>query len=82
MKNKLIIIVLLGILILNIPILSNASIINSTDGTKYIILIDLYARTLTLLDKKTQQEVKVYPIAIGKKSTPSPIGTWQIKVKL
>ena len=81
MKNKLITMVLLIILIINIPQISIASTNTCADGNKYIILIDLYARTLTLLDKETEKEVRVYPIAIGKKSTPSPIGTWQIKSK-
>lgn len=81
MKNKLIIIILLIVFLLNIPKLSTALTLSSLDSNEYIILIDLYDKTLTLLNKRTQQEVKTYPIAIGKKSTPSPIGTWQIKSK-
>ena len=66
MKNRFITIIVLIVLILNISQISMASTSACTDGNKYIILIDLYARTLTLVDKKTQEEVKVYPIAIGK----------------
>ena len=48
---------------------------------KNIIIIDLYSFTLSLIDTSTNETIKTYPIAIGKKSTPSPIGTWQIKSK-
>lgn len=64
--------------------LSNTKAFASTEYTynnNYIIFIDLYSFTLSVLNKDTEEIVKNYPIAIGKKETPSPIGTWQIKSK-
>lgn len=48
------------------------------DKGEYIIFIDINELTLSLLDKNTKKTIKKYPVAIGKKSTPSPIGQWQI----
>ena len=45
---------------------------------KNIIIVDLYSFTLYLIDTNTYETIKSYPVAIGKKETPSPIGTWQI----
>lgn len=44
----------------------------------YIIFIDVNELSLTLVDKHTKKFEKKYPIAIGKKDTPSPIGNWHI----
>lgn len=48
---------------------------------KYIIFIDINDLTLSLLNGDTKETIKKYPIAIGKKDTPSPIGIWQISGK-
>ncbi|KZL92651.1 L,D-transpeptidase family protein [Clostridium magnum] len=45
---------------------------------KYNILVDVSEFDLYLIDKNTNKVVKVYPIAGGKPSTPSPYGTWKI----
>ncbi|MGL4106408.1 L,D-transpeptidase family protein [Clostridium sp. LP20] len=47
----------------------------------YIIFIDVNELTLSLIDKKTKKSEKIYPIAIGKKETPSPLGQWKITSK-
>ncbi|ATD56040.1 L,D-transpeptidase family protein [Clostridium chauvoei] len=48
---------------------------------KYIIYIDVNSFTLSLINNKTKLTEKIYPVAIGKPNTPSPIGTWQITSK-
>lgn len=48
---------------------------------KYNILVDVSVFDLYLIDKDTNKIVKVYPIAGGKPSTPSPYGTWKIVSK-
>ena len=40
------------------------------------ILVDAHALTLTVLVDK--QPFKTFPVAIGKRETPSPIGSWKI----
>jgi len=47
-------------------------------SNSYNILIDLDELKLYLLNKDTNKIVKTYPISGGKRSTPSPIGTWTI----
>lgn len=82
MKNKLIAIILLILIFLIFPLSTlNPSSSSLQNDTKYIIMIDLYSLTLSVMDKETSECVKTYPIAIGKKDTPSPIGVWQIKSK-
>ena len=44
----------------------------------YNILVDLTELKLYLIIKDTNEIVKTYPVAGGKPSTPSPIGTWKI----
>lgn len=51
---------------------------NIQEPTKYIIYIDVNNLTLSLINKSTNEPVKIYPVAIGSLSTPSPIGTWQV----
>lgn len=51
------------------------------ENKDYIIFIDINELSLSLLDKETKTLVKKYPIAIGKKETPSPIGNWRITSK-
>ena len=81
MEKKFITIVLLLLIIFNLPMFSSKALAESTNNTKYIIMIDLYSFSLSVIDKETKECVKTYPIAIGKKNTPSPIGVWQIKSK-
>lgn len=45
----------------------------------YFITINVNKRTLTLY--KNGQVYKVYPVAVGKASTPTPKGTFKIKNK-
>ncbi|WP_411681699.1 L,D-transpeptidase family protein [Clostridium thailandense] len=47
-------------------------------NNKYDILVDLTELKLYLLNADTHEVVKNYPIAGGKESTPSPLGTWII----
>lgn len=49
--------------------------------SKYKILIDTNEFTLYVIDSKTSEVVKRYPVALGKKETPSPIGCWKISSK-
>ena len=51
------------------------------ENKDYIIFIDINELSLSLLDKETKILVKKYPVAIGKKETPSPIGNWRITSK-
>lgn len=54
--------------------------INDTPN-KYIIFIDVNDLTLSVMDKSNYKIIKTYPIAVGKKETPSPIGTFQVTSK-
>lgn len=45
---------------------------------KYSILVDLHELKLFLINESTNEIIKEYPVAGGKRSTPSPIGTWKI----
>ena len=47
----------------------------------YNVFIDLNDLTLNLVDPVTKKFEKKYPISIGKKETPSPIGNWHVKSK-
>lgn len=48
---------------------------------KYKILINTNEFTLYVIDAKTSEVVKRYPVALGKKNTPSPIGCWKVSSK-
>lgn len=50
----------------------------SAGTPKYNILVDLNECTLYLIDKYTNEIIKTYPVAGGKYSSPSPVGTWKI----
>lgn len=50
-------------------------------SNEYLIFIDVNELSLSLVDKKTKEFVKRYPIAMGKRDTPSPIGQWHITSK-
>ncbi|MDD6795844.1 MAG: L,D-transpeptidase family protein [Clostridiaceae bacterium] len=74
---------ILFFLVLSI-LLSPVKITASTlcpDNNKYIIFIEVNELSLSLIDKQTKELVKRYPIAMGKKTTPSPIGQWHITSK-
>ncbi len=47
----------------------------------YLIFIDVNELTLSLLKEDTKELIKKYPVAMGKISTPSPIGQWRITSK-
>lgn len=61
----------------------NASAIleDNLNTTNYIIFIDINDLTLSLVEKDSKEFIKMYPIAAGKPSTPSPIGQWRITSK-
>lgn len=54
---------------------------NTIINNSYDILVDLTELKLYLINIESQKIVKVYPIAGGKESTPSPVGTWIITSK-
>lgn len=49
------------------------------DGEGYAIFISTYDRTLTLYEDG--EEIKQYPVAVGKPATPTPPGEWRITNK-
>ncbi|MDP4091393.1 MAG: L,D-transpeptidase family protein [Bacillota bacterium] len=49
--------------------------------SKYSVLVDISEFRLYLIDEAANKIEKVYPIAGGKPSTPSPYGTWTITFK-
>lgn len=51
------------------------------ESIKHSILIDITEERLFLIDNSNNSIVKSYPIASGKKGTPSPLGTWIINSK-
>jgi hypothetical protein len=52
-----------------------------SNKSKYVIMIDVNSKQLSLVDKELQETIKTYPVATGKKGTPSPLGTWVISDK-
>ncbi|WP_166636428.1 L,D-transpeptidase family protein [Fonticella tunisiensis] len=57
---------------------STSSRISMINKNRYSIFIDITESKLYLIDISTGKSVKSYPIASGKSSTPSPLGTWKI----
>ncbi|MBE6050394.1 MAG: L,D-transpeptidase [Clostridium sp.] len=55
--------------------------LQATKTDNYIIFIDVNELTLSLLKENSKELIKKYPIAMGKPSTPSPIGQWRITSK-
>jgi lipoprotein-anchoring transpeptidase ErfK/SrfK len=53
-----------------------AAEMNSDQQGKMLIVIDVAKRTLVLYEDG--QEVCKYPVAVGKASTPSPLGEWKV----
>lgn len=45
---------------------------------KYTILIEVDMKQLKLVDRENENIVKTYPIATGKSSSPTPLGTFKI----
>lgn len=88
MKNtKVLYIAILSIILLNIlptkPLKAYATVnfIHESNDYSYNILVDLTEQKLYLINKETNNAVKSYPVATGKSSTPSPIGTWTVVSK-
>lgn len=54
---------------------------SKNNENKYVIMIDVSAKQLSVFDKQLQKVIKIYPIATGRKDTPSPLGTWVITDK-
>jgi len=78
----IIIYILLSIFFASIP--AKAYEINrdlATLENKYSILVDLHELRLFLINENTNEIIKSYPVAGGKPTTPSPIGTWTIVSK-
>lgn len=83
-KVNLIIIYLVIILCISLYIpLRNYAVYSFANrkSNPYSILVDLVDKRLYLIDANTGKAIKYYPIASGKSSTPSPIGTWQVVSK-
>lgn len=78
--NKYLVIIFL-ILTTLFPYKTYAFTSSSYKNNKYIIFIDINNLTLSLLDNESKELIKSYPVAIGKKDTPSPIGQWTITSK-
>lgn len=79
MKKRLFLFLICLILGLNTTKVNTLA--NSEFPKKYIIFIDINEMTLSLLNGESKETIKVYPIAIGKKSTPSPIGVFEVSGK-
>ncbi|MBC2581064.1 L,D-transpeptidase family protein [Clostridium sp. DJ247] len=62
------------------PLKGNAMNYNTNTKNKnsYTVLVDLTELRLFLINSKDSKIIKSYPIAKGKTSTPSPIGTWTV----
>ena len=44
----------------------------------YTILVEVHKKQLKLIDRENESIVKTYPIATGKPSSPTPLGTFKI----
>lgn len=76
---RIIIYILLSIFFASMPVKAygiNKNLANLENT--YSILVDLNELRLFLIKESTNEIIKEYPIAGGKRSTPSPIGTWRI----
>jgi hypothetical protein len=47
-------------------------------ATNYTILIEVDKKQLKLVDRENESIIKTYPIATGKPSSPTPLGTFKI----
>lgn len=77
MRNKGLLIFLITALILFHSNIVNASL-KTNDESNLSVLVDISEERLYLIDTKDNKILKTYPIASGKESTPSPIGTWKV----
>lgn len=82
-RNHFLFIITLCICLLTYTSLVSAKEIIEVKGNtpkehKYVILVDLNEHQLYLINNNTKIIEKAYPIAGGKPSTPSPMGTWTI----
>ena len=55
--------------------------VSSKSKIKCNILVDLTELKLFLINENANEIIKSYPVACGKPTTPSPIGTWTIVSK-
>lgn len=81
MKKHKILIVMIILAVSLIPITNTSANIptsNKPTENSYAILVDLSELTLYLIDCNTHMAIKKYPVAGGKETTPSPLGTWTI----
>lgn len=62
----------------SINVMAYSAQTNAATNSKYNILVDLTELKLYLINNQTHEVVKKYPVAGGKESTPSPVGTWLI----
>lgn len=60
--------------------LSKSKVVYCED-IKYNILVDLNECKLFLINASSKKIIKEYPIAKGKRETPSPVGTWKVTGK-
>lgn len=47
----------------------------------YVILVEVHNKKLMLIDRENEKVIKTYPIATGKPSSPTPLGTFKIVEK-
>jgi len=47
----------------------------------YTILVEVHNKQLKLIDRENEKVIKTYPIATGKPSSPTPLGTFKIVEK-
>ncbi|MEW6244365.1 MAG: peptidoglycan-binding protein [Bacillota bacterium] len=59
---------------------SESPVLAGTAPKNAYVLIDTYTRTLYVFSGR--EEIARFPVALGKPSTPTPIGDWKIKRKL
>ena len=81
MHKRNVLILLLIFLILFNPfncLLVSATTASDNKTLEFKILVDLVDSKLFLIKNPSEEVIKEFPIAGGKYSTPSPIGTWKI----
>lgn len=48
------------------------------NSENYTILVEVHTKQLKLIDRENEQVIKTYPIATGKPTSPTPLGTFKI----
>ncbi len=75
---------ILGNLIYKITMKNRISLedvyLKRNSGT-YTILVEVHKKQLKLIDRENESVLKTYPIATGKPSSPTPLGTFKIVEK-